>query len=339
MDYLIIVLLISFSGLFSGLTLGLFSLNKSDLENKIKTGNKDAKKVYAVRKNGNLLLCTLLLGNVMVNSTLSIFLGGITSGIIAGITATGLIVIFGEIVPQAACSRYALQVGARTAWLVKIFIFTLWPICRPLSWVLDKFLGSELQTIWSRTELKEIIKTHEDSSRSKIDADEEKILLGALSFSDKTVIDVLTPRSVVFALEVDSILNIQTLKKIKKSGFTRIPVYEEHIDNMVGILYAKDLIGVKTNTKIKTIHKDTFLVVTEDEKLDNLFNKFKRKRLHLAFVYDEFNSFSGIITLEDIIEEIIGSEIVDETDVVVDLRKQATDNSACMLNRNKKSHS
>jgi len=326
MNYLIIILLVSFSGLFSGLTLGLFSLNKSELENKIKTGNRDAEKVYAVRKNGNLLLCTLLLGNVMVNSTLSII-------------ATGLIVVFGEIIPQAASTRYALQVGAKTAWLVKIFIFVLSPACRPLAWTLDRILGNELQTIWSRKELKEIIKTHEDSPHSKIDADEEKILLGALSFSDKIVADVLTPRSVVFSLEVNSILDKETLKKIKKSGFTRIPVYEEYVDNVVGVLYVKDLIGIKTNTKIKTIHRDTFLTVAKDEKLDSLFNKFKKKRFHLAFVYDEFNSFSGIITLEDIIEEIIGSEIVDETDVVVDLRKQAMSNSARVLSRNKVSRS
>ena len=153
MDYLIVIILVLLSGLFSGLTLGLLSLDKNELKRKISLGNKQAKKVYTVRKKGNLLLCTLLLGNVAVNSTLAIFLGNIASGVIAGLIATGLIVIFGEIIPQATFARYALAVGARTAWLVKIFIIILFPICWPIAWVLDKTLGEEMPTVYSKKEL------------------------------------------------------------------------------------------------------------------------------------------------------------------------------------------
>jgi len=113
MTYLIVVFLVLFSALFSGLTLGFFSLNKDDLERKAELGDKQAKKVYKIRKNGNLLLCTLLIGNVAVNSTLSIFLGSLASGFMAGLIATALIVVFGEIIPQAAFSRYALTLGAQ----------------------------------------------------------------------------------------------------------------------------------------------------------------------------------------------------------------------------------
>lgn len=129
MSYLIVILLIILSALFSGLTLSLLSLDKGDLKRKASLGNKDAKKVYAVRKSGNLLLCTLLMGNVAVNSTVAIFLGNIASGVVAGLIATGLIVIFGEIIPQAAFSRHALKVGAHTAWLVRIFIVIFFPVC------------------------------------------------------------------------------------------------------------------------------------------------------------------------------------------------------------------
>ena len=124
----IVLILILLSGLFSGLTLGLLGLNKSELERKIKLGDKKAKRVYNIRKNGNLLLCTLLLGNVAVNSALAIFLGSITNGILAGVMATGLIVIFGEILPQATISRYALTVGYHSFWMVKFFIFLLYPV-------------------------------------------------------------------------------------------------------------------------------------------------------------------------------------------------------------------
>ncbi len=108
MDYFIVILLVVLSRIFSGLTLGFFSLNKDDLERKAELGDERAKKIYKLRKNGNLLLCTLLIGNVAVNSTLSIFLGSIVSGFTAGIMATALIVVFGEIVPQASFSRFAL---------------------------------------------------------------------------------------------------------------------------------------------------------------------------------------------------------------------------------------
>ena len=130
MDYFIVIILVAFSGVFSGLTLGFFSLGKDDLERKAELKDKDAIKVYKIRKDGNLLLCTLLIGNVAVNSAISIFLGSITSGVAAGFIATSLIVIFGEIIPQATFSRYALIVGARLAWLVRLFIFIFFLMIR-----------------------------------------------------------------------------------------------------------------------------------------------------------------------------------------------------------------
>ena len=153
----------------------------------MKLGDVRAKKIYPIRKHGNLLLCTLLLGNVAVNSTMAIFLGDIASGLVAGVLSTGLIVIFGEIIPQAIFSRYALSLGAKSVWLVRIFIFLLYPIAYPISWILDKALGDEMATIWNKQEIQEIIKHHENSEESEIDHDEERILLGALSFSEINV--------------------------------------------------------------------------------------------------------------------------------------------------------
>jgi metal transporter CNNM len=113
MTYIIITVLIFFSALFSGLTLGLMGLDKYELKRKVELGNADAQKVYPLRKQGNLLLTTLLVGNVAVNAALSIFLGSIASGLVAGVVATVLIVIFGEIIPQSVFSRFALKLGAR----------------------------------------------------------------------------------------------------------------------------------------------------------------------------------------------------------------------------------
>lgn len=329
MDYLITVLLIVLSGLFSGLTIGLTGLDTFELQRKMNIGNKDAMRVYSVCKKGNLLLCTLLIGNVAVNSTLAIFLGTILSGgVIAGLLSTFLITIFGEIIPAALCTRYALSIGAKTIWLVRIFMFALSPICWPLAKLLDKLLGEEMPTIWTKRELKEIIQQHEDSNKSKIDEDEEKIILGALSFSEKTASQICTPRRVIFAFDTETHLNQEILEEIKNKGFTRIPIYKDQIDNITGILYAKDLIGVELGIKISDIYrKNDLLIVPEDKKLDDIFDLFKTKRKHLAFVFDKHGGLEGLVTLEDVVEEIIGAEIVDETDSIVDLRKKAEEDA------------
>lgn len=326
MEYIIVIGLVLLSGLFSGLTLGMFSLSVSALERKIKIGNKDAKKVYKVRKNGNLLLCTLLLGNVAVNSTVAIFLGSIASGVTAGFIATGLIVVFGEILPQSIFSRFALKLGALTWWVVRFFMIILFPVAGPLAFLLDKLLGKELPTIWNKKELKEIIKFHEDSPNSAIDQDEERILLGALTFSDKQARTVMTPRGVVYALEESKKVNQELLDDIRNKGFTRIPVYKNELDNIAGILYAKELIGIspETEKKVKDLYrKDQILKVQDTIYLDNLFNLFITRRIHIAFVYDQFGSFQGLVTLEDVVEEVLRTEIMDESDKVADLQALA----------------
>ncbi len=324
MTYVIVVALVLMSGLFSGLTLGLLSLDRQELLRKISLGDKAAKKVYSVRKNGNLLLCTLLLGNVAVNSTLAIFLGGIASGVTAGIISTALIVVFGEIIPQASISRYALQVGARTAWLVKIFIYALSPVCYPLSWVLDKALGDEMPSIYSKGELMKIVEEHEVSTESDIDNDEYRIIKGALSFSDKTAEDVMTPRTVVYAIEEDEILDEAKCREIQEKGFTRVPVYVEAIDNIRSLLYVKDLIGKRPGIKAGSIARSAGLLkVNAKDRLDDVLNDMLKTKNHLGFVMDGFGGLSGIISFEDIIEEIFDVEIMDETDKIEDMRKLA----------------
>ncbi len=327
MDYialLSIIILVILSGLFSGLTLGLLGLDKTELERKIKLNDPQAKKIYPLRKKGNLLLSTLLLGNVAVNATLAIFLGSIATGVIAGFVSTGLIVIFGEIIPQATISRYAMAFGSKTAWLVRFFIILFFPICWPISKALDYFLGEEMPTVWSRNELEEIIKFHQKSNKSNLDADEERIILGALSYSHKTAEDVLTPRKVVFCLEEKTILNKKILNKIKKSGFTRIPIYRENIDNIIGILYAKKLIGIKEGREAKDLcQKKNIFKINENKKLDVLLNEFIKKKTHMAIVFNEYHEFEGIVSLEDILEEILRTQIVDEEDKVRDMQKLA----------------
>ena len=310
----IVVLLVVLSGTFAGLTLALFSIKLTTLERKIRLGDPRALKVYKFRKNSNLLLCTLLLGNVASYTIMAVFLGSITSGVVAASIATALIFIFGEILPQAIFSRYALQMGANLSWLVWISLIIFYPIAAPIAWILDKLIGKEPPVLWNKKELGEIIKYHEDVGDGIIDKDEERIILGALSFSELKVADIMIPLKDVFFQEPHVTINKEVLGDIRQKGFSRVPVYDHNQHRIKGILYAKDLIGVPETdeTTIEDLcSKDSLLEVKKSMKLDNLLNLMVYRKIHMALVIDEINSFLGIVTLEDIMEEILKMELED----------------------------
>ena len=157
-----ISILLMMSGLFSGLNLGLMALDKTELKILRNTGSDKEKryaaKVMPVRRLGNYLLCSLLLGNVLVNSSLTLLLDDLTSGLVAILGSTMGIVIFGEIIPQAICSRHGLAIGAYTVWITKIFMAITFPMAYPISKLLDKILGKEIGAHYDRERLKELVK-------------------------------------------------------------------------------------------------------------------------------------------------------------------------------------
>jgi hypothetical protein len=158
--YVIIVVLILFSAFFSGLTLALMSLDATGLEIVIAGDDpklsRAAAKIYPMRKDGNLLLCTLLLGNVAVNTLLGILMADLTSGTVGFISSTALIVIFGEILPQASFARYALEVGEYAVPVMRVIIIILYVFAKPLALCLDKLLGHELATVYSKSEFSKV---------------------------------------------------------------------------------------------------------------------------------------------------------------------------------------
>ncbi len=315
MVYIISFTLLLLSALFSGLTLGLLSLDKSELERKIKLGDKNAEKIYEVRKNGSMLLVTLLVGNVLVNAVLSVFLGSLMSGFWAVALSTLLIVLFGEILPQAFFAKHTLKHAPKFVPIVRVVMLITWPISYPISWVLEKTIGAEEETIWSRDELEEIIKDHEDSDGSDLDSDEQKIILGALEYSDKKAGEVMTYRDDCFLISSDTVLTESILKHIKDAGYSRIPVFKIRKRNIIGILYTKDLITLRETVPVSAVYRPkTIVQTTTDETLDDLLNIFIQEKIHMAHVRNSQNDFVGLITLEDILEEIIKTEISDETD-------------------------
>lgn len=303
--------------MFSGLTLGYFSLNLHTLERRAKHGNKEAVAIYPIRKRGNLLLTTLLLGNVMVNTALSVYLGSIVSGVVAGVVATTLIFLFGEIIPQAAFSRHALWVGSTFAPITRVLMFVLYPITFPIAYLLDKLLGEEMPTLYSKNDLMQIVSDLEESEHSDLDADEERIVHGALQFSHTSVREIMTSKENVVTYEKNQRLNQEFINTIEATDFSRYPVYSGNEDNIVGILFTKDLMYEEDDIAIwqtADAFDENFLKARPDEKLDVVLGRMLKQKKHMAIVLSKNKQFLGVVTLEDIIEEIIQFEIEDEGD-------------------------
>lgn len=313
-NIIIVIVLVILSGCFAGLTLALFSLQLTDLERKVKLGNLQAKKLYPIRKKGNLLLCTLLLGNVASYTVMAIYLTEVSNGVFAGFVATALIFIFGEILPQAIFPRFALQISVKFIWLIWLSLIIFYPVAAPIAWILNKLLGYEPPVLWSKRELEEIIKYHEDYGDGIIDEDEERIILGALSFSDKHATDIMIPKKDVFYLYEHTSLSKPVINKIIRKGYSRIPIVDKKKNQVIGLLFSKDLIGFTPSIKVTVndlYEKDKVIVERDSIQLDTLLNILIHQKLHMALLTDSNDNFTGVATLEDIIEEIIKTDLED----------------------------
>ncbi|XP_031418108.1 metal transporter CNNM2 isoform X2 [Clupea harengus] len=334
LQVIFISMLLCLSGMFSGLNLGLMALDPMELQIVQNCGTEKEKnysrKIEPVRSQGNYLLCSLLLGNVLVNTTLTILLDDIAgNGLIAVVMSTIGIVIFGEIVPQAICSRHGLAVGANTILLTKFFMLLTFPASYPVSKLLDYLLGQEIGTVYNREKLLEMLRVTDPYN--DLVKEELNIIQGALELRTKTVETVMTPLRDCFMIPGDGILDFNTMSEVMESGYTRIPVFEGERSNIVDLLFVKDLAFVDPDdsTPLKTItrfYSHQLHFVFNDTKLDAMLEEFKKGKSHLAIVQrvnnegegDPFYEVLGIVTLEDVIEEIIKSEILDETDLYTD---------------------
>jgi metal transporter CNNM len=335
--FVLIGLLVCLSGLFSGLTLGLLSLDIVGLEIVIASGTETearyARKIKPLRAQGNLLLCTLLLGNTSVNAMLAILFADLTSGLVGLLVSTVIIVIIGEITPQAVCSRHALAIGANTTPIVWFFLIILYPLAWPVSRVLDLTLGAEVGQIYSKNMLKKMIEIHADHPEiSSLQRGDAQVVVGALDFAAKPVSSIMTPIEDVFTLDMDQRLDRDTLEDILQHGHSRIPVCDGSSQSITDILIVKDLalLNPDDGVPVRMIIDDygrKISRVFHDATLGDLLAFFKSKRIHLAVVMrvasdgpgDPVYENIGIVTLEDLFEEIIQDEIVDETDLYVDV--------------------
>ena len=316
-----LLVLLAISGVISGTEVAFFSLSKSDLEDK---NEPEADLVAELLKEPKKLLATILISNNFINILFILIFAFVGDILFAGINSfllkfvieivlvTFLILLFGEVLPKIYANRnpysFASFMAKPMSFLTRFLAFLSYPLLS-LTGVVEKKL-SKKQSDFNVEVLSQALELTSSGATTK---EEKKILQGIINFGNTETSQIMCPRMDIFALSSDEGFSEITEKIIKK-GHSRIPVYEDSIDKILGILYTKDLIPHlnKKNFQWKKIVREAFFV-PENKKLDDLLKEFQEMKNHLAIVVDEYGGTSGLITLEDIIEEIVG-EISDEFD-------------------------
>jgi len=317
-------------GVFAGLTLGLMGLDELHLR-VLATSSDDpversnAQKVQKLLHNKkHWVLVVLLLGNVVVNESLPIFLDDVIGGGFWAIAiSTMMIVIFGEIIPQAVCARYGLSIGAKCVWFVRILMYILAPVAWPTAKLLDRVLGADEEHTYKKAELKSFLQMHKSGAEPLRD-DEISILNGVLSLNDKVVSDIMTPIDDVVCISYDKVLDNKTIDELVASGYSRIPVHEPGKErSFVGLLLIKRLLAYDPDDCLP-VSSFPLSILPEAKPSINCFQAldyFQTGRAHLLLITEHPGKpygALGVVTLEDIIEEMINEEIVDETDLYTD---------------------
>ncbi|XP_050224256.1 DUF21 domain-containing protein At5g52790-like [Mercurialis annua] len=291
--YLIIcIALVSFAGLMSGLTLGLMSLSLVDLEVLIKAGQpqdrQNAEKILPIVKNQHLLLCTLLIGNALAMEALPIFLDALLPAWGAILISVTLILAFGEIIPQAVCSRYGLRVGAKMSVVVRFILILFFPLAYPISKLLDWILGKKHSALLRRAELRTLVSLHgnEAGKGGELTHDETTIITGALDMIQKTAKDAMTPLSKIFSLDINSKLDEETMGLIISKGHSRVPIYSGNPENIVGLILVKNLIKFRPDdeTPLRDITIRKIPRVQHHLPLYDILNQFQIGNSHMAVV-------------------------------------------------------
>jgi gliding motility-associated protein GldE len=317
----ILFFLLLLSALISGSEVAFFSLSEDDIAKATESKQNKEKVVVQLLKNSEKLLATILISNNFINILIVLIFAYIGESLFASISSfilkfvievilvTLLILMFGEVLPKVYASRNALKFAAFMAVPFRILNALLSFVSLPLmdlTTIVERKL-SKKQSNLSVEKLSQALELTTNEGTK----DDQKILEGIVSFGNTETIQIMTPRMDIFAISTDEKYNV-VVENIVKKGFSRNPVYSENIDDIKGVLYAKDLLPHlnKKDFEWQKLIREAYFV-PENKKLDDLLKEFQEKKNHLAIVVDEYGGTSGIITLEDVIEEIVG-DISDE---------------------------
>ena len=331
LQIVIIVFCIIMSAYFSATETAFSTFNRIRIKNLAEKGNKKAATVIKLSENYDTLLSTILIGNNIVNilaSSLATILfidllkGGSLeewSSAMSTAVLTVIILTFGEISPKTVAKKKPEAFALFAAPLINALTYALRPlsfIFQSLQNLLGKIFKSDDDQGMTEEELISIIEEAEEEG--DFDKEESTLIKSAIEFGDLEVRDIFTPRIDITAVSKEATVE-EVRSRFTESGFSRLPIYEDDIDNIIGILYYKDFYA----TEFKTLDEimKPVIYVAETQKINDLLKELQDKQLHMAIVLDEFGSTAGLVTLEDIIEEIVG-EIWDEHDEkVVEIEK------------------
>lgn len=325
-----LLLLLFLSGFFSGSETALTAISLARVEGLVKDGKKGARALLTLKNTSNRMLITLLIGNNLVNISASALatviaterLGALGPGIAVGVL-TIVILIFGEITPKSLAIRYSTSVSLAIAPIILLAMHVLLPVVVAFEWITNhiyKLTGKKRDS--SVTESEVISLLQRGTREGVIEEKEFDMLERIFSFNDKILSDVLTPHHRVFSL--DSNLTIrEALPQIIEHGFTRVPIYQKQPDDISYVVHLFSIVA-----EIQKGHMDMRLMdlayealfAPKNQPIDELFGRLRKTKKHLAIVVDEFGQVEGIVTMEDLLEEIVG-EIDDEVDSAIARQK------------------
>ncbi len=312
-----VVILVMASAVCSGLNIAVMSLDMADLRRKAKLGNRQAQRVLPLRKHTHLTLASILLTNVAAVSACSLVLDQRLNGWLAGALSTLLIVVFGEVMPQALFSKNPLAWSSLFAPLLKAMIAVTYVLSKPLQLLLDKLFPRQSSKLQTRKELGLMITEHLENKSSELDDDEIEIMRGALSLSEKRVRDIMTDIRHTYWLMPSTVLDDDKIDEIKDHAYSRIPIFNKTLTKCYGILLMKDLIDVdfegQPPLRVDDMPLHPVQLVGSMTALDTMFRKFISAGTHLIPI-EKDDVITGIVTIEDLLEEILGHEIEDEMD-------------------------
>ena len=324
-QFILLVLLLITSGLVSGAEVAFFSLTKDQLDSEEEKKARQMDIIQKMLQNPKRLLATILITNNFINIAIVLLFASLGENLFSQIenplivllieigVITFLILFFGEILPKVYANRNAVTFSKAVAFpIYTIDRYFLFFLTIPMSKI-TRFMESRLAQKNNEFSIDKLSQALELTSEEETTKEEHKILQGIVNFGNTETKQVMCPRIDVFALSEDMDMEI-IVPLILEKGFSRVPVYAENMDSVMGILYTKDLLPhlEQSNFKWQKILKPVFYV-PENKKLDDLLKEFQQKKIHLAVVVDEYGGTSGVITLEDVIEEIVG-DISDEFD-------------------------
>jgi putative hemolysin len=328
--FFLIALLLG-SALISGTEVAFFSLSQTDL-NKLSNDGKEENIIVNLLERPRKLLATILITNNFINILIVLLFASLAENLFSNSTyqlnlyyfivpirflveiilVTFLILLFGEVLPKVYASRNALRFSVTMSKFIHVINIFLTPFSMPLI-TLTKFFEKKLGSKNTNFSVETLSQALELTSEGATTKDEQKILQGIVNFGNTETVQIMKPRIDLFALSDEETYE-GVLEKILENGFSRNPVYKESVDNIIGVLYAKDLLAHlnKKTFKWQDLIREAFFV-PENKKLDDLLSDFRARKNHLAIVVDEYGGTSGLVTLEDVIEEIVG-DINDEFD-------------------------